>query len=83
MSAGHEKLVFPMMKPESRTHIAQRNALQASILTIAGFAAYRSLWSAPTGMIIVCDRADFGITDGKVDCTIGGARTSNHAFKSR
>jgi hypothetical protein len=59
------------------------NALQASILAIAGFAADRSLHSTSAGMIIVCDRAAFGITDGKVDCPIGCARTSDHCFKSR
>ncbi len=67
---------------ESLTPTALRNALRASILAIAGFAA-KSKLSAPTGMIIVCDRAALGITDGEVDCAIGGARTSNHSFKSR
>src|SRR6266536_1463777 len=68
--------------PESRTLIAQRNAPRASILAIAGFAAYRSLRSAPTGMIVVRDRANFAITGAKVDCAIGCARTSDHYLKN-
>jgi hypothetical protein len=73
--------VSPHSREESLTPTALRNALRASILAIAGFAA-KSILSAPTGMIIVCDRAAFGITDGKVDRAIGCARASNHCLKS-
>ena len=66
----------------SLTLVAHGHAFLATILAIAGFAAYRSLRSAPAEMIEVGDRAAFGIAERQVDCSIRCASTTDRCFES-